>query len=161
MGTYISITATMGLMPELPQTITVSDYTSTAALVGVHIDRAEAVVNSYCSGRYDVPFVAGSVPPTIKTLSEDITCYYVMRSLYSGSRDMVDYMNSYRSAIDQLKLIQKGEINLVAIGGGLVTETTIESNDGLISNTKSFRPIFNLDDDTSWQVDSDRIAADL
>ncbi len=72
------------------------------------IEQADAEIDSYCAGRYAVPF--GTVPDIVKKLSVDISIY----NLYSRLvRDMPEVRaERYRSAIKQLEAISKGKISL-------------------------------------------------
>ena len=62
------------------------------------IEQADAEIDSYCAGRYAVPF--STVPDIVKKLSVDISIY----NLYSRLvRDMPEVRaERYRSAIKQL-----------------------------------------------------------
>jgi phage gp36-like protein len=72
------------------------------------IAQADAEIDSYCGGRYSVPF--STVPEIIKKLSVDIAIY----NLYSRRVEVIPELRAerYRNAIRQLEGISKGLISL-------------------------------------------------
>jgi len=72
------------------------------------IAQADAEIDSYCGGRYSVPF--STVPEIIKKFSVDIAIY----NLYSRRVEVIPEVRSerYRNAIRQLEGISKGLISL-------------------------------------------------
>ena len=79
-----------------------------AARVSEAITQADAEIDSYCGGRYSVPFVA--VPDIIKKCSVDIAIY----NLYSRRIETIPATRSerYKNAIRQLEGIAKGTISI-------------------------------------------------
>lgn len=79
-----------------------------AARVSEAIAQADAEIDSYCGGRYAVPFT--SVPDIIKKCSVDIAIY----NLYSRRVETIPDTRSerYRNAIRQLEGIAKGTITI-------------------------------------------------
>jgi phage gp36-like protein len=78
------------------------------ARVDEAIAQADAEINSYCGGRYAVPF--SMVPDIVKKLSVDIVLY----NLYSRRVEEAPAIRAerYKNAIRQLEGISKGVISL-------------------------------------------------
>lgn len=79
-----------------------------AARVSEAITQADAEIDSYCGGRYSVPF--SSVPDIVKKCSVDIAIY----NLYSRRVETIPETRSerYKNAIRQLEGIAKGIISI-------------------------------------------------
>ena len=90
--------------------LTDDEYLGTVnqARVDEAIAQADAEVDSYCGGRYSVPF--STVPEIAKKLSVDIAVY----NLYSRTVMEMPAVRAerYRNAIRQLEAISKGIISL-------------------------------------------------
>lgn len=89
------------------------------------ISQADSEIDSYCGGRYAVPFSA--VPDIVKKLSADIAIY----NLYSRLvRDMPEVRaDRYRSAVRQLEAIACGKLSLgVDPAPGASSEGRAETN---------------------------------
>lgn len=76
--------------------------------VGEAIVQADSEINSYCGGRYNVPFAA--VPAIVKKISVDIAIY----NLYSRRAEEMPQTRTdrYKNAVRQLELIAKGSISI-------------------------------------------------
>jgi phage gp36-like protein len=98
------------------------------ARVDEAIDQADAEIDSYCGGRYSVPFPAGAgCPDVAKKLSVDIAIY----NLYSRTVMEMPAIRAerYRNAIRQLEAISKGVISLgVNPAPSAPTDSTAETN---------------------------------
>ena len=72
------------------------------------IAQADAEIDSYCGGRYTVPFA--TVPDIVKKCSIDIAIY----NLYSRTVEEIPQTRAdrYRNAIRQLEGISKGNISI-------------------------------------------------
>lgn len=83
-----------------------------AARVSEAIAQADAEIDSYCGGRYAVPF--DPVPAIIAKCSVDMAIYH----LYSRTQETMPETraNRYKDAIRLLAAISKGEITLGAQG---------------------------------------------
>ena len=93
----------------------VTDFTDdegTGAQVSTRVSeaiaQADAEIDSYCGGRYSVPF--SSVPDIVKKCSVDIAIY----NLYSRRVETIPETRSerYKNAIRQLEGIAKGIISI-------------------------------------------------
>ena len=147
MGVYVTTSAIFTLLPGL-------DATGTTALVDTHIVRAEGMVNGMLSKKYTVPFTSTAVPPIIRQLVEDYSCYFTMRSLYTrDSQNKSDWTAEFRDlASVTLMEIVNNKVALVDTAGSVLPETIIAS-----STTRNYAPVFELDTDTSWSIDDDRL----
>lgn len=76
--------------------------------VGEAIAQADSEIDSYCGGRYKVPFA--TVHPIVKKISVDIAVY----NLYSRRSEEIPKTRDdrYKNAIRQLELISKGSISI-------------------------------------------------
>ncbi|OGC00140.1 hypothetical protein A2V82_16525 [candidate division KSB1 bacterium RBG_16_48_16] len=72
------------------------------------IQQADSEIDSYCGGRYSVPFAV--VPGIIKKISVDVAIY----NLYSRRVEEIPQTRAdrYKNAIRQLELISKGSISI-------------------------------------------------
>jgi len=70
------------------------------------IETADAEIDGYCAGRYNVPF--SPVPPVIKGLAVEIAVYYLYKRRTIPER----IETSYDKAVARLKDISKGIMSL-------------------------------------------------
>jgi len=90
-----------------------------------------------------------TVPAIIKSLSEDIAAYYVMRGLYSGKMPSSNkWIDRYKEAKDILKQIAEGkkQIEGITLKVGAVQ-----------SSTKDYKRTFDERDETNWRTDPDKL----
>lgn len=108
------------------------------------IKDAESIVNSFLSSKYSVPFI--EVPDIIETITKNYAAYFVMRTLYSQEgKNENEWVESFKSLADELlNKIINDEISLRV------------NKDTIMSNTSNYSPIFDLDEETNWEVDSKR-----
>lgn len=152
---YCSITAIYTTLPKLPDTNTSNGYSQCADVINLHIRRVDGLINGKCARRYSVPF--NPVPPYIRTLAEDIVCYYVMRTYYSqDAQNKSEYLEEFKDkALEDLDAIMKGDIDLVDTSGSAVPVQEDEVVDLISSNTQNFQPFFDIDDSLNWKFDDD------
>lgn len=157
---YSTNTTIAQLLPVLPQSAGASGYTRTQSLVESHITRADSLINSKVANRYDVSSydTAGSVPPLLRTLSEDIAAYYSYRSLYSadGQNDN-EWTDKFKDAIEILNEIRQGDMDLVDTAGAMLPIRASSTVDDIASNTEDYTPTFGEDSSLDWAVDSTKI----
>jgi phage gp36-like protein len=168
MGDYATTTSFPQLLPYLLKSNSESDSTG-VAIIAAHILRAEAVVNSYLVNRYASQVPTGgwglpwgsswgalsvSVPPILRTLTEDIASYYVIRGSYvqDGQRKN-EYAEDFKFAIKQLEEIRDGKISLADTSGTIIAQATTGR---YISSTKNYAPTFNDDAPENWETDNDK-----
>jgi phage gp36-like protein len=153
MGSYATTTSLSELIPNfLRQNTTTSDANGTS-MFSRHIDRAESVINSSVSRLYSLPFA--NVPPILRTLTEDIACYYALRSAYTqDGASKNPYVDAYKVAMDSLDDIAQGKIKLADTSGSLVAVRTSR----YLSDKEGYTPIFGLDDQNEWKRDSNEVS---
>ena len=109
-----------------------------AARVSEAITQADAEIDSYCGGRFTVPFT--TVPDIVKKCSVDIAIY----NLYSRRVESIPDTRSerYRNAIRQLEGIAKGIISIgedpepTASTGASYAECNKTESDRIFTMTK-------------------------
>ncbi len=152
MGAYATTTSISELLPYVLKTNTTTGDSPGTSMFSRHIDRAEGVVNSYISGRYSLPFSA--VPPAIRTISEDIACYYFIRATYvqDGERKN-EYQDSFKAAIKMLEEVRDGKTQLADTAGSLITQLTTSK---YLSSTEGYSATLDEDEPKSWDIDADK-----
>lgn len=153
MGTYATTSSLSQLIPNfLSGNTTTSDVAGTG-MFSRHIDRAESIVNTYVTARYSLPFT--TIPPVLRTLSEDLACYFAVRSAYTqDGQNTNQYYPEYKEAIKTLEAIQKGDLKLALTDGSVIPTAT---NNRYISSTENYTPVFGPDDPENWKVDPDQV----
>jgi phage gp36-like protein len=146
---YCSNTAIYTALPKLPNTTTVT------AVIDLHTRRTDGLINGKCARRYSVPF--NPVPPFIRTIAEDIVCYFIMRTYYSqDAQNKSEYLEEFKDkALEDLDAIMEGKIDLVDTSGSAVPMQTEEITDQVSSNTQKFQPFFDVDDTLEWKFNDD------
>jgi len=149
-------TSILPLLPGLPQTNTVAGYSATVSRIASHITRAEAYVNAKISSRYDVSsFTSTAVPPILKTLTEDISSYYTLRSVYTGDNQNVsEWVETFSEALEMLDAIRDGKMDLIDSDGSLIGAST--STFVVESTTEDLTPSFDESDPIDWEVDENK-----
>lgn len=153
MGAYATTTSLSELMPNYLAGNTTTSDTSATNQFSRHIDRAESTVQAYVARLYSMPF--SPVPPVIRTLSEDIACYYALRSSFTqDGMSKNPFYEAYKVAMETLEKISKGEIKLADTAGSLLAT---QASNRYLSSTEGYTPIFGRDDPTDWQRDQNEI----
>lgn len=99
------------LLPE-EMIVQLSDDEGIGVIIQDRVDEviasADSEIDSYCGGRYSVPFAV--VHPILKKISVDIAIY----NLYSRKAEKIPETRAdrYKNAIRQLELISKGQISI-------------------------------------------------
>lgn len=155
---YSTSTTITLLLPGLPQTTTATGHSTTIAVIEQHIDRADNLINSMIAQRYDVSGFTSTVPPLLKTISEDITTYLSYRSFFSSdNQNKNEWTDSYKEAKDLLKQLREGTRDLVDSSGNLIAEVETSAVDKIESTTMDYQPFFDEDDSVDWKVDDDKL----
>lgn len=151
MGSYATTTSISTLIPGFLRGNTTTSDTAGVAIFSAHVDRAEGLVNSYVAARYALPL--SPVPPLLRTLTEDIACYYAFRGALSqdGQRKNT-YIEEYKQALSVLDDLKKGDVRLAYTDGSLVP---VASSSRFLSSSEGYTPVFGKDDPEQWGVDSD------
>lgn len=153
MGTFATTTSINTILVRFLKGNTTSSDSFGKDLFSAHITRAEAFVKASIASKYSLPFTV--IPPEITRITEDIACYYVIRSSnYQNPKEKNSYLEEFKTAFDDLKAIAEGSRKLTDTSGSEIgTRTTSMFQ----SNTENYTPIFGKDDPTQWQRDDDEI----
>ena len=128
---YSTLTDMKKLIPETA-IIQLTDDENTGSVNQARVDeaiaQADAEIDSYCGGRYTVPFT--TVPDIVKKISVDIAIY----NLYSRRVEEIPETRAerYKNAMRQLEGIASGKITVgepeadVPESGGVKTNTTAD-----------------------------------
>lgn len=155
MGEYATTTSISLLLPGYLAGAgagTTSSDAAGTAIFSKHIDRAESAVNACVTKLYSIPFT--TVPPIIRTLTEDIASFFAIRGTASRGGQMNQYMPSYERAIETLDDIKEGKTSLALTDGSLLPRKSAKR---ILSNTDTYTPIFGLDDPQAWKRDKDEV----
>lgn len=153
MGSYATTTSISNLIPFFLKGNTTTSDTTGVALFSAQVDRAEGEVNSFLSARFAMPF--STVPPLVRSLTEDIACYYTIRAAYTHDGELQNkFLDDFKSAFETLQSIRDGKTNLAYTDGSLVPS---RSSDRYLSNTNDYSPTFNLDSARKWKVSGNRL----
>jgi len=120
------------------------------ALLAKAIIKADAEIRAAFSTDLLAALDALEVTPAIvKSLSEDISSYYVMRGLYAGNTPSINaWIDRYKDAKEMLKEI--------AAGTKKIEEVDVEIG-GVKSSTKDYKRTFSEQDETNWAIDSNKL----
>lgn len=136
---YSTLTDIKKLIPE-DTVIQLTDDENTGAVVESRVTeaiaQADAEIDSYCGGKYSVPFT--TVPDIVKKISVDIAIY----NLYSRKVEEIPETRAdrYKNAIRQLEGISKGTISI-----GEATDPTPAAQGGPETNKTESDRIFTRD----------------
>ncbi len=122
-----------------------------APLLDLSRRKATRLVNSFVEKAYpdQIPFtVAGDIPLLLNTISDDLSVYYVKRSLHPGPNPLSDTIKEeyYEKNIKILEQIRDGDLEISELAG---KQTSVSSN------RSTYTPIFDVDDIENHVVDPD------
>ena len=153
MGLYATTTSLPQLLPFFYKGNTSTSDTAGVALFSTQIDRAEGEVNSFLTARYSLPF--STVPPLVRSLTEDISCYYTVRAAYVHDGELQNkFKDDFKDAFVTLKSIRDGETKLALTDGSILPS---RADDRYRCSTEDYAPTFNHDDAKKWKTDQDRL----
>jgi len=132
----------------------VTDAIMDDTTVNYWIEKADDIIDSKLAFKYDVPFT--TIPPVITIISAHMAAYFALRTIKLKSTESEEkYVNQIKKfATDLLNEIIEGKVVLIDSSGN---EIGTNSSYGFRSSTSNYSPIFNLDDEINWEVDSNRI----
>ena len=157
---YSTNTTILLINPSWPQTTTAGGYDKLKNQIDEHITRADNFINSKIVNRYDISGfdTTGSVPPLLKTLSEDIATFFTMRNNYSNdNQNYNEWVEKYKDAIDMLDEIREGNMDLVNTTGSQIAIRTDEALQEVESSTEDYQSFFDEDGPLDWKVDATKI----
>ena len=159
---YSDPTATLLLLPGLPQTATVSGYTATVVMITSQTVRADSYIDADCSKRYSIPLNAANtstaaVPPLVRTISADLASAWTYRAYYpKDSAAVNEWPEQFiKAALERLKLIREGEIDLTDTAGSLLVERDEATK---IASSTPYPPDFGHGDAVTWLRDSEKLS---
>lgn len=158
MGTYVTESDILKLMPQLPATGS-SGYTETSALMDLSIETAEGHINGYVSKKYSLPFT--TVPTQIRAIAKDLAVYLMYKRLYiSDNMNRSEYADAFdndeNNAYAKLEKIGDGDLWLTLTDG---SEVTRKANAlGVDSTTRDYQSTFDMDDILDSKVDTDLLS---
>ena len=121
-----------------------------AALLTKAIVKADAEIRAAFSSDLLAALDAlETTPAIIKSLSEDIASYFVMRGLYSGKSPSINtWSDKYKEARETLKDIAEGRKQIEGI--------TVDV-EAIQSTTKDYKRTFDERDETDWKIDPNKL----
>jgi phage gp36-like protein len=146
MGVYLSTTSISLLLPGYFISNTGTSDTEGLLIAGHHIDRAESIINASLSRMYNVPF--SPIPPIIRTITEDITVYNLLKATSYRQGQMNEYYDAnYKASSDILSKLASGSMPLPLTNGSLVS---MKASNRIKVSTEGYEPIMNIDEPTNW-----------
>jgi len=153
MGTYCTTTSFSDIL------VGTTVDTATTSLLSKKIDLSENTIKSRLSKRYDVSSfnTTTAVPPQLTNLCEKLTEGFYYQSASRGNEKMLKRGDMcVKWAMNELKMISDGVVNLLDTSGSSITERDDGKWD-MTSSSYGYTSTFNEDDPINWQVDSDKI----
>lgn len=131
------------------------------ALSSKAIEQAEAEVNKYLSGRYDLSSsyfqTYTSVPPMVRAITERMAEGYMWQWLARGGKEgLARGATLIKAATENLVDIRDMKAHLADTAGSILAESSTGSY-RVQCNTTDYTPTFAEDDETAWAVDSDKL----
>lgn len=155
---YSTSTTITLLLPGLPQTTSSAGHSTTIAVIEQHIARADNVINGKIAIRYNIASFSSSVPPMLKTISEDLTSFYSYRSFFSSdNQNFNEWTDKFKSSMELLDDLRSGDLDLVDDSGNIIGEKETADVDKIESTTQDYQPFFDEDEPISWAVDDDKL----
>ena len=160
MGVYATTTSISELLPRYLSGNTTTSDTAGTNIFSRHVDRAEGIVMTYAGVRYDVSgfrvaTTTTNVPPLLRSLAEDIACWYAARGSYVQDGQLKqEYADKYREMLVQLEEIRDGKTGLAYTDGAAVPPRSTR----FVSNTQTYTPVFDMDGPETWDVDPDQLS---
>ena len=152
MGKYATTTSISVRLPGfLIDDTTTSDTTGTQTF-SEFIDKAETMFDSSVARKYNLPFTV--VPPLARELSFGMATWYTIRAF--STRDWPnrnEMLDDYEKSFETLGKVVEGEIRLTLTDGSEI----VPSEDLLQSNREGQSSIFNIDNQTKWKPDEQRL----
>lgn len=157
MGSYATTSSLSLLLPNALSGGTTTSDAEAVATFSAHIVRAEADINSVLAAKYSLPFTTGTIPPSIRTWAEDLSCFYFLRAAVAQDGQMrSDILDRYIGAYDRLTKAQLEGFkeSLANTAGSLIARKTTTRYK---SNAENEAPVFDLDAPTKWAVSDNRL----
>lgn len=155
MGSYATTSSLAQILPNAMSGNTTSSDSEAVATFSKHIDRAEGDINGVIAGRFSLPFT--TVPPSIRSWSEDLACFYFLRAAISQDGRVGDSSaKMFLDAYDRLQdAREKGFKEILTLTDGSVLSPITTGR--YKSSTENEGAVFDLDTATAWKPDGDRL----
>lgn len=155
MGSYATTSSLALLLPNALSGNTTTSDTEAVNTFSKHIDRAEGEINGVMAGKYTLPFT--TVPPSVRSWSEDLACFYFLRAAVSQDGRIGDSSaGMFKDAHARLvEARDKGFKDILTLTDGSVLSPIVSGR--YKSSTENEGPVFDLDTATSWKADEDRL----
>ena len=126
----------------------VSGHGVDSAVVQFAIDYVDNLIDAYCGDQYTVPFAStpAIVSSMATTMSRCLGQYLVSHNL-THFQEPDDKM--WRFHIDMLEQIRDSKLSIPG--------ATRAASNRIWSNTQSYTPTFDVDEEEDWVVDDDRL----
>lgn len=130
-----------------------SEEEISASLLNLGRQKATRLVDSFIEKAYpnQTPFtVSTDIPVLINTLVDDLSVYFIKRSLHPGPNPLSEDVKSeyYDKPMEILKFIRDGELEIPELSG--------KQGDSVISSQSAYNPTFQEDSELGWKVDSNK-----
>jgi len=152
MGNYVSTTSFSLMLPGFLKGNTTTADTEGTNFMARQVELAEGKVNAVIASRYDITAFS-SIPPLLVKLTEDLAIYSILKKSGYRANDRNEYTDDFKYANEIMKSLINGDMSLTYSNGISVPPI---SSSLILSDTKDYKQIFNLDDETNWEVDSTR-----
>lgn len=123
-----------------------------ASLINTSRQKATRLINTYCKNAYpdNIPFAtAADIPLVLDSLANDLSVYFVKRSLHHGPSPLSDEIKIeyYENSIKLLEEIRDGKT--------VISELDDAQGTSIDTNRSGYIPIFDVDGELEQKVDSD------
>lgn len=153
MGQYATTTSIALLLPGYLREDSTSTDKKGRDMFAAHITRAEGLVNGYLVQKYSLPFT--TVPPMVRQLTEDITCYFALRGALTGDGKTANpYMLEFKTALETLKDLVDGDLALTLTDGSALP---VAASNRFLSSTENYNRNFGMDDAPDWRRDPNEV----
>lgn len=131
-----------------------SEAEVSASLLDLSRRNATRLVNSFVEKAYpsQIPFTASDdIPLLLNTITNDLSVYYVKRSLYPGPNPLSDTIKEeyYDKNIEVLKQIRDGELEISELAGKQAS---------ILANRSAYHPIHDVDNIENHNIDVDLLS---
>jgi len=152
----LSYASVARVQTQLPAAVGSMSSLTSAAIV-TFLEDAEALVNNRIASRYTVPATGTSVPPLLVSIATNIGIYYLLARRIFTQEKMKEsaWPDVFKSAIDDLELIAKGDIKLTEADGTLIGARSDVAK--AYSTSMTYLPTFHEGGDLDQVEDQDKI----
>jgi hypothetical protein len=126
-------------------------------LLSACITLAENEIDSYITRRYDVSSFRTTVPPLIRSLTQQLGVANFHFHNSKGGKESISRSKELRDPVMKtLTMIREGTAHLLDTAGSLIPVSTTNSP-GVLCNTVDYTPTFAEDNPKLWKVDRNKL----